>query len=124
MRRASCFLLSAACLACAGEPPPKSAPPSLVADAPVPLGAVRVAASQGSEAVEAVYRSTHPPDSVVAWYRRWFLAHQWRITGDTRLPDGTFVLHADSLTKPLWLMIHPAPGGATFSVMAAEPGAR
>ncbi|MSR06711.1 MAG: hypothetical protein EXR93_06580 [Gemmatimonadetes bacterium] len=107
--------------ACGSEPPPKSAPASLVSDAPVPPGAARISSSEGTEAVEAVYRAQYPSDSVAAWYRRWFLEHQWRITGDNRLPDGMVVLHAEGPAKPLWLMIRPEGGGTSFSVMTAEP---
>ena len=82
---------------------------------------MRVSSSEGSDAVQATYRAGYLPDSGAAWYRRWFLAHAWGITGDTRLPDGTVVLHADSAVKPLWLMIPPHPNGASFHPMAAEP---
>jgi len=123
MRRALIALVAASCLACGDTPPPKTASPSLVSEAPVPPGAVRVSASEGAEAVEVVYRAGLVPDTVAAWYRRWFLEHRWRITGDTRLADGTLVLHADSAAQPLWLMIRPDPAGANFSVMSAEPGA-
>ena len=110
---------------CGGEPSPspQRASLALVNDAPVPTGAVRVSASEGIEAVEAVYRAALVPDSVVAWYRRWFLANTWRITSDTRLPDGTFVIHADGKAKPLWIMIRADAGGTSFSIMAADPGA-
>jgi len=108
--------------ACGSEPPPKSAPASLVNDAPVPPGAARISSIEGTEAVEAVYRAPFPSDSVAAWYRRWFLERRWRITGDNRLPDGTVVLHAEGPGNPLWLMIRPEAGGTNFSVMSAEPG--
>ena len=111
------------CAACGGDTVPRNAPPSLINDAPVPPGAARISSIEGAEAVEAVYRAQFPSDSVAAWYRRWFLQHQWRITGDNRLPDGMVVLHAEGPGKPLWLMIRPEGGGTTFSVMAAEPGA-
>src|SRR5258706_500719 len=123
MRRTLIVPVVASCLACGDSPPPKTASPSLVSEAPVPPGAVRLSASVGAEAVEAIYRAGFLPDTVAAWYRRWFLEHHWRIAGDARLPDRTLVLHADSAAKPLWLMIRPDPAGANFSVMSAEPGA-
>ena len=111
------------CAACGGDTVPKSAPQSLVNDAPVPPGAVRVSSAEGTEAVEAVYRAAYPADSVAAWYRRWFLEKQWRITGDNRTPDGMVILHAEGPGRPLWLMIRPETGGGTnFSVMSAESG--
>lgn len=96
----------------------------MVADAPVPPGANRVESAGGPEAVEAVYRTSTSPDSVASFYRRWFLEHSWRIAGDTRLSDGTFVIHAEGQARPLWIMIRPDGGRTTFSVMAAAPGAQ
>ncbi len=115
-------LLLAAALGCGPDTPPRSAPPSLVDEVPVPPGAARVSTSAGTDAAEAAFRIGVVPDSVAAWYRRWFLDHGWRITGDNRLPDGTVVLHGENGPRPLWLMIRGEANGSSFSVMAAEPG--
>jgi len=121
MRRALLLLALASFPACGDQPPPRNAPPSLLETVPVPPGARRLTASSGAQAVVAEYSLIGLPDSVAAWYRRWFFEHAWRIVGDTRLPDGTFSIHADSQARPVWLLVRAAPGGARLAVMVAEP---
>ncbi len=86
---------------------------------------VPTSAANGAEAAETVFRTGAVPDSVAAWYRRWFVAHGWEISGDARMPDGSLTLHAEKPGRLLWIMIQPGSDhvGSSYSVVGAEPGA-
>ena len=83
-----------------------------------------VASAAGSDAVQAAYTTAARPDSVAAWYRRWFLKESWHITGDLPSPDGGVTLFVEKESRPIWLIVRPAAGnqGSIYSVVAAESG--
>ncbi|MBI4419318.1 MAG: hypothetical protein HY560_00695, partial [Gemmatimonadetes bacterium] len=58
-----------------------------------------------------MFRTGVVPDSVAAWYRRWFRTEGWNITGDVRMADGSVALHADKSGRPLWIMARPGGSG-------------
>jgi hypothetical protein len=79
-----------------------------------------LATAAGADAVQASFRTAAPVDSVAGWYRQWLLQDGWLTAGDTRGADGSVTLHAQKAGRPVWVLIQPAPGGSTFSVIGAE----
>lgn len=123
LRYSSSILLILFLGACRGATP-REASGELLAGIPALPRSAPASISAGADAVEAGYTSTLPPDSVAAWYRRWFIKDGWHINGD--LPAaGSVTLYVEKGRRPIWLIIRPLADhqGSVFSVVAAEDSA-
>ncbi len=87
-------------------------PLGVLREVPIHPAAVPVSVQSASDAMETRYAVRVGPDTLAAWYRRRLTEGGWRLTGDTRAPDGTITLHAVRAGPPLWIMIRPRPQGS------------
>jgi hypothetical protein len=92
----------AGCRDKAPEPPRLSeAMPNL----PLPPLATVVSRAGSEDALQITFRSTLPPDSMAAYYRRVLTSGVWSLVGDTRAGDGSIALYAERNGPPLWVTI-------------------
>ena len=121
---ASCGDRSAEDQTAAAPPPPERPAYGALRGFPWMPGSHVSAVTGSAETLEATVQHVASPDSVVRWYRRALLERGWDVVGDTRLPDGTYNLHAKAPSgQPVWVMVRPAPqgGGSAVSVIGAVP---
>jgi hypothetical protein len=84
------------------DPPPLSeALPNL----PLPPLATVISRAGSEDALQITFRSTLPPDSITAYYRRVLSSGVWTLVGDTRTADGSTALYAEQDGPPLWVTI-------------------
>jgi hypothetical protein len=120
LRSSRVLLLAALLVACRGGDNPRVASRALLAGIPAMPRSVPISNAAGSDAVEAGYTTADSPDSVAAWYRRWFLQQGWRITADLPASGGVTVA-VEKERRPVWLIIRPLANhqGSMFSVVSA-----
>ncbi|HXF95635.1 MAG TPA: hypothetical protein VNI61_05990 [Gemmatimonadales bacterium] len=87
-------------------------------------GSTVVSYGAGDEAAEVVLTTGLAPAQVVAWYREAMRLNNWELRQESRAPDGSVTLYAESRDgrRPLWVRVRPNAGaaGTTYSVIGAE----
>ena len=94
--------LLAGCRDKAPEPPPLS---EVMPGLPLPPLASVVSRAGSEDALQITFRSSLPPDSMAAYYRRVLTSGVWSLVGDTRTADGSIALYAERDGPPLWVTI-------------------
>ena len=94
--------LLAGCRDKAPEPPRLS---ETMPGLPLPPMASVVRRAGSEDALQITFRSTVPPDSIVAYYRKVLSSGVWSLVGDTRTADGSIALYAERDGPPLWVTI-------------------
>lgn len=74
-------------------------------DLPLPPLASVVSRAGSEDALQITFRSSLPPDSMAAYYRRVLTSGVWSLVGDTRTADGSIALYAEREGPPLWVTI-------------------
>jgi hypothetical protein len=94
--------LLSSCRDKAPEPPRLS---EVMPGLPLPPLASVVSRAGSEDALQITFRSSLPPDSMAAYYRRVLTGGVWSLVGDTRTADGSIALYAERDGPPLWVTI-------------------
>jgi hypothetical protein len=83
-----------------------------------------VSVSAGEDAAQAVFTTPAPVEVVATWYRRALRLNGWEMRADGVLNDGSISIYADSGSRPLWITLKHAVGGAgtTYTLVGTIPG--
>jgi hypothetical protein len=78
--------------------------------------------SVGSDAAEATFSAPAPVQEVATWYRQMLRLNGWDLQNDAVSNDGTISIMAQHGTRPLWITLKAAAGGAatTYTLIGAE----
>ena len=109
---------------CKDKPPELPQVSETMPDIPLPPMSSVVSRAGSEDALQITFRSTLPPDSLVAYYRRILSAGEWSLVGDTRTADGATALYAERAGPPLWVTIRKdsSSGGALLTLGGAVVG--
>ncbi len=116
-------LTLASCRADTAEEQPARPSQDVMRGAPLYQPAVLADQRGSAEAMEFVFRSPSPADSIAEWYRARITYMGWDISGDATTPDGAISLHAQREGAPLWIIIRSLgdDAGSEFSLIGAAP---
>ncbi len=94
---------------CKDKAPPTPSMSQAMPHLPLPPAATVVSHSGGPDALQFVFKSAYPPDSLAAYYRIVLTTGEWNLVNDDRSADGTVSLYAERNGPPLWVTIKKDP---------------
>ena len=122
LRKISVLAVSAAVLfGCRDKAPDPPRLSEVMPGLPLPPLASGVSRAGSEDALQITFKSTLPPDSIAAYYRRVLSSGVWSLVGDTRTADGSIALYAEREGPPLWVTIRKdtASAGTILSIGGA-----